>query len=128
MRLPRHPAFWLTAWLVWFGTLWWLSSAPREIPGTRDITNFDKACHFGYFFGGAGLFAAFLYRLRPAKPDWSTLLALCMVAGMVVGRMDEWHQTHVPNRSGDDINDFLADMTGTLCGVLVFRRMHRMVE
>lgn len=127
MRLPRHPAVWLIAWCIWFGTLWWLSSAPREIPGTQDIANFDKLCHFGYFFGGAGLFAALLYRLRPARPDWSTILALCMVAGMIVGRLDEWHQTHVPNRSGDDINDFLADMTGTLCGALVFRRMHRLV-
>ena len=127
MRAPRHPAVWLVAWIAWGATLWWLSSAPREIPVASDIPNFDKACHFGYFFGGAGLLSAFLFRLRPEKPDWGWLLALCIVGGLFMGRLDEWHQMSVPGRSGNDIDDFLADMTGTLCGGLAFRKLHRLV-
>jgi VanZ family protein len=126
-RAVRHPLPWLVAWLAWAGTLWWLSSGAREFPPAEGILHFDKICHFGYFFGGAGLLSAFLFRLNAEKPDWGRIFALCMVAGMIVGRLDEWHQSWVPNRSGDDINDFLADMVGTLCGALVFRLTHRVI-
>lgn len=123
--LPRQPAVWLVGWLVWAGTLWWLSSGPAHIPGGDEIPHLDKVCHFGYFFGGAGLSVAFLFRLRPEKPDWGKILAICILVGIVIGRLDEWHQSWVPERSGNDINDFVADIAGTLAGALVFRRVHR---
>lgn len=126
-RAPRHPAAWLAAWVVWASALWWLSSGPVPMPDGTELPHFDKVCHFGYFFGGAGLLSAFLYRLSPERPDWGRILALCLFAGLVIGRLDEWHQSWVPERSGNDIDDFLADVLGTLCGALVFRRMHRVI-
>jgi len=126
-KLPRHPAFWFAAYAVWFAVLWHLSSGPVTVPFGDEISFADKICHFGYYFGGAGLFSAFLFRLRPGNVDWGTMLSLCLIAGMIVGRTDELHQMWVPNRSGNDIDDFLADMSGTLCGALVFRRLHRML-
>jgi len=127
-RVPRQPVAWLLFWVVWSLVLWKLSSGPVPGPPGLEIPYFDKICHFGYFFGGAGLLSAFLFRLRAEQPDWGKILALCILAGLVIGRLDEWHQSWVPMRSGNDIDDFLADMTGTLCGSLVFRRLHRFVS
>jgi VanZ family protein len=127
-RVPRKPFVWLLFWIVWSLVLWTLSSGPMPGPPGPEIPFFDKICHFGYFFGGAGLLSAFLFRIRPERPDWGKILAICIFAGLVIGRLDEWHQSWIPYRSGNDIDDFLADMAGTLCGSLVFRRLHRFVN
>jgi len=127
-RVPHQPFAWLGLWIVWSLVLWALSSGPVLSPPGPDIPFFDKICHFGYFFGGAGLLSAFLFRLRPERPDWGNILAICLLVGLVIGRLDEWHQSWVPLRSGNDIDDFLADVAGTLCGSLVFRRLHRFVN
>jgi len=38
---------------------------------------------------------------------------------MLNGALDEWHQSWSMNRSGNDLGDFLADVVGTLSGILV---------
>lgn len=126
-RLSRSPWLWLAAFAVWFAMLWWLSSRVNHFPSALDFRASDKVLHFGYFFGGAALFAAFLFRLDPAKPRWGRILALSITAAALTGLLDEWHQSHVPGRSGNDPADFTADVLGALCGALAFRRMHRLV-
>jgi VanZ family protein len=36
-----------------------------------------------------------------------------------VGGLDEWHQTFTPGRSGGDVWDWLADMTGGFIGAFI---------
>jgi VanZ family protein len=49
-----------------------------------------------------------------------------LVVGLT-GALDEFHQSHVPGRSGNDPADFAADLLGALCGALVFRKAHRLI-
>ena len=92
------------------------------------IPNIDKILHFGYFFGGSGLMAAFLFRLRPENPNWIMIVAICVIFIGLVGGLDEVHQSHVPGRSGNDPFDWLADVSGGFCGALVFKWFHRLVK
>jgi VanZ family protein len=123
----RSPWLWLAAFAVWSGTLWWLSSRVNHFPVALDFHASDKVLHFGYFFGGGGLFSAFLFRLNPTRPRWGRIFAAAVAAAALTGLLDEWHQSKVPGRSGNDPADFAADVLGAACGALVFRRMHRLV-
>ena len=87
----------------------------------------DKLLHFGYFFGGSFMFSAFLFRLDPAYPNWPRALVLAVIVVGLTGALDEWHQSKVPGRSGNDSADLCADLLGALGGALVFRRSHRLL-
>jgi VanZ family protein len=131
MKLPsplRHALLWLVCFCAWFGILWRLSSGPVEINPGWEIPHLDKACHFGYFFGGSGLLSAFLYRLSRRSVDWAKLLACVMFIMTLAGALDEWHQSWVPERSGNDALDLCADVLGSLAGFAVFRKMHRWID
>jgi VanZ family protein len=127
MKLPsilqRSPV-WLVFFLIWFGTLWYLSSGPVQIHHGWKIPHMDKICHFGYFFGGSGLLSAFLYRKQFRHPDWTRILIIVIAVMVGTGALDEWHQSWVPERSGNDALDLTADLCGSLAGFLVFRRLH----
>ena len=124
----QRADLWLILFFVWFGTLWQLSSGPVAIKTGLEIPHLDKLAHFGYFFGGAGLLSACLYRLSHRNLDWTRLLALVMCIMTITGCLDEWHQSWVPERTGNDAQDLCADVLGSLAGFLVFRRMHKWVD
>jgi VanZ family protein len=126
-RLVRLPLLWLAAFAVWFGTLWWLSSRVNHFPPGLAFRFSDKFLHFGYFFGGAVLFGAFLFRLNAESPNWRRALRLTILLVGLTGALDEWHQSRVPGRSGNDPADFAADLLGAYCGALVFRKAHRWI-
>ena len=121
-QLPRHPAPWLAAFAVWFGTLWWLSSGQRDLPLGEDIQFIDKVYHFGYYFGGAIILGAALQRPpgAVAKP-----LLLTMASIAMIGATDEFHQSFVPGRSGNDPADWSADVSGGICGARIARRFFK---
>jgi VanZ family protein len=128
----RSPWFWWAAFAAWFLVLWKLSSGP--MPETRgpEIPGFDKVLHFGYFFGGAGLLGAALSLgplgvPRSGEVPWRRIVGIVTVVVAAVGLLDEWHQSWVPDRSGNNPGDWLADACGALCGALVFRRCHRLL-
>jgi VanZ family protein len=127
MKLPpavlRSP-LWLLGFLIWFGTLWHLSSGPVQVHGEWKIPHLDKICHFGYFFGGSGLLCAFFFRRQHRNPDWTSILIRVTLIMIGTGALDEWHQSWVPERSGNDALDLTADLLGSLSGFLVFRRLH----
>ena len=125
MKAPRHPVFWAAAFLLWFGALWLLSSRAHHGPEMPPIPHIDKILHFGYFFGGGGLLGATLFRLNPANPSWPKIIGFTVLLLALVGGLDEWRQSHVPGRSGNDLGDWIADVLGALCGVLVFKKFHR---
>ncbi len=123
-RLPRSPKFWLGSFLLWFAVLWWLSSGTHPDMPTPPIADIDKLAHFGYFFGGAGLFSAWLYRRHPQQPNWRAIIAFTILAISLVGWLDEYHQSLVPGRSGNNFPDWLADFFGAIAGAAVFKRFH----
>jgi len=126
MKALRHPALWFAAFGAWFATLWWLSSQVREFPPALDFRLSDKVLHFGWFFGGAGLFAAALFRLDPTRPFLRRAL-LGVIVLTLVGISDELHQATVPGRDAT-FADLLADFLGACTGILVFERLKRVLE
>ena len=76
----------------------------------------DKIVHFC-------VFATLVVGLRVTMPGLSALtigaLALC------IGLADELHQYFVPDRQ-PELDDWLADLAGTLCGLLVWRKLARL--
>jgi VanZ family protein len=126
--IPRHPRFWLAAFLLWFASLWLLSSFSSTGDYTPPIAHFDKVAHFGFFFGGSGLFCAWLYRRRPTEPNWKWIFAAAVVAIGVIGCLDEFHQSFTPGRSGNDPFDVAADVVGAASGALMFRLLHRWLK
>ena len=127
-RVLRHPAPWFAAFALWFATLWQLSSQANRFPPGLSFRFSDKVLHFGYFFGGGILFASFLFRLSPERPDWSRIVGLTVIVLALSGALDEWHQSMVPFRSGNDPWDFTADVLGALSGALLFRKTHRLLR
>lgn len=127
-RLPRRPEFWLSAFLVWFVTLWALSSSDVPAKELPSIPYFDKIAHFGFFLGGSGLLCAWLYRRAPESPHWPRLIATAVAIIALVGCLDEFHQSFTPGRSGNDPADWTADLVGALVGALIFKAAHRCLK
>lgn len=114
--------FWLAAFVIWGMTLWWLSSAPRHFYTPEEFLSIDKVYHFGYFFGGAGLLAPACLltwpRLTPAK-RWGLVVVILFACGV----LDEFHQSFVKGRSGNDPYDLGADLLGAVAGAIVFEKL-----
>ncbi len=135
MPRPRLPAcrsrspFWSTLFLLWGIVLWLLSDGPIPMRDGPDFPGFDKILHFGYFFGGAGLLSAALYLHGSNRPglSWRRLVITVVIVLATVGALDEWHQSWIPERSGNDFGDWLADIAGALTGALVFKCFHHLL-
>lgn len=125
-RAVCGPKLWTFLFLLWFAVLWILSSRSGDMKDLPEIPYFDKAAHFGYFFGGGGLLSTALFTFRRGNIRWPVLFAIVFVVMAGVGILDEYHQTFTPGRSGNDPSDWLADVTGGLCGAFVFKLLsHR---
>lgn len=107
---------WATLWVIWFVILWKLSSGglPEETP-QFEIPHLDKVMHFVYFAAGAICATVFLLIKGEDKSKWAICLVVLLL-GVSVGALDEWHQSWIPERSGNDPFDLLADAVGTLFG------------
>lgn len=128
----RRSWFWFVGFLIWFVTLWFLSSQPTpELEDGYKIPHLDKVLHFGYFLGGAGLLSAVLYllpRRPPRRPGWDTIHVCVIVVITLIGVLDEWHQSWYPFRSGNDAADLAADFLGAVAGTLLFRRFCHILD
>ncbi|BDS06096.1 hypothetical protein NT6N_11360 [Oceaniferula spumae] len=121
-RLPRRSAAYLFLFIIWAVTLWFLSEGNPAPESAPEIIHLDKVAHFGYFFGGGGLLAGF-FGLRsqvkmPHRFPWAVFFTVLLI-GTVIGRLDEYHQSFTPGRSGNDNWDWLADILGTAAGAWV---------
>lgn len=65
--------------------------------------------------------------LDPGSPYWRRSLLITVTVVGLTGALDEFHQSHVPGRSGNDPADLAADLLGAFCGALVFRKSHRLL-
>lgn len=119
MKLPRFLssyAFWRVLTVVWAGVLWWLSSQ-THLPSPGDFEGVDKCEHTAFFAIGGTCFLLGL-RLAGRAQAFSTAMGLTLAFCGLVGAVDEWHQLHTPGRSGGDVWDWTADVTGGLVGTL----------
>lgn len=124
MWVPRHPYFWLVGFITWFVVLWILSSYPQPEGIMPPFPFGDKVAHFGYFFGGSGLLTAYFFTKNLSKPGWKIIaLSVILILG-VSGLVDEFHQSLVPGRSGNDPFDWFADVLGAAAGVWMFKATH----
>jgi VanZ family protein len=122
--IPRGRAALLAALaLLWAGAIWWVSSQPDPFPFvSTGLFAHDKLLHLvAYALLGAFVRGALAgTRLRPGAA-----LLLAVLAGTAYGATDEWHQSHVPNRSpeaGDLVADALGAVVGAACAGLALRR------
>lgn len=77
----------------------------------------DKLLHFGAYFGLAFLMATRLQTLRPVT--WRALLVIgCLAA--TTGAVDELTQMLPGINRHCDFADWLADIAGTTCGLVVW--------
>jgi VanZ family protein len=108
------PLFWRVAVLVWGGVLYWLSAQPSTaLPG--GFPGIDKVEHATYFTLGGMCFLLGL-RLAGLAQGKAAAIVLTVLFCSFVGVLDEWHQLHVPGRSGGDVWDWLADTLGGFLG------------
>jgi VanZ family protein len=113
----RSPRIWGIAAAVWFCVLWLASSQASYLPPAL-FTFQDKVEHACYFAAGSFCFHA-MRRLQGAHSlFWATLLF-----AMLVGAVDEFHQSFVPGRSGNDPGDWLADAFGGLLAYWAAQRV-----
>jgi VanZ family protein len=127
-RLPRNPRFWLGSFLTWFAVLWGLSSFTGPGHLNPPIQYFDKVAHFGFFLGGTGLLCAWLFRRNPDHPNWRALIVTAVVVISLIGWLDEYHQSFIPGRSGNDFPDWIADFTGAVTGAFIFKALHHRLK
>lgn len=117
--------FYLTAWVVWFLTLWYLSSDTLPKEPTPDFPFKDKVLHWGYFGIGGALLSFYTLAITGKKAFKVGVFLSLLFLGIMVGALDEWHQSWNPNRSGNDLGDLTADTIGTLCGLIIAPKVWR---
>ena len=118
---PKYLIFYPAAWLAWFSILCWASSRARLPKTGIDIPHLDKVMHFSYFAAGAAVIAMglliFKNRYRPSLSKLSIFL-ICLIVGSATGVLDEYHQSFVEGRDGNDLGDMIADTLGSIAGCL----------
>ena len=123
----HQPRTWFIAAFVWFAALFFFSSQSRLRPPGPDFAGVDKVHHTVYFtLGGMCIFMG----LRLRKPGWTSfgVAVLTILACSAGGAFDEFHQSFVPNRSGNDPGDWMADTLGGLLGSLAGAWLHKRLK
>ena len=113
---PQFCLFYLATWVVWFCVLWFLSSRPPDFNQDIDVPHLDKVLHFGYFACGAIVSASALYHFKKKSLGAVKIIFACLILGAFVGALDEYHQSWIAGRHGNDPADWLADCLGSLAG------------
>ena len=117
-RLISSPNCWFAGYLLWFIALFVLSSFSVGKQDGPEIPHLDKVLHASYFtLGSATLGVGLLLKNPRVSPG--RLLAILLLAALIVGGFDEWHQSHTPGRTGNDLGDLSADVLGGLLGFFV---------
>ena len=98
-----------------------------HLPHPEDLISLkgnDKLLHFGAYFGLAFLMATRLWTLRPVT--WRATLAIgCLVA--LTGVVDELTQMLPGINRQCEFRDWLADLAGAVCGLLVWQLCRRVL-
>ena len=117
--LLHRPRFWWGWTVVWFILLFLLSSLPKLPPGP-EIPFQDKILHTIYY-SGAGFCVWLALRLKSPPLSATGAFAWAVLFCFAVGLFDEFHQSFVPGRSGNDPGDLAADTLGGMLGPMLAR-------
>ncbi|MFA7234704.1 MAG: VanZ family protein [Terrimicrobiaceae bacterium] len=123
--LPPWKIFVPTLWLIfflWVGILLCVSSQPGSACPDLPVPHGDKALHFLFFSSGALSLGAAIRATFGIR--WTSLFLVVIVSLGALGLADEIHQLFVTGRSGGDPFDWLADLTGTCCGLALLRTFY----
>lgn len=124
--LTRSP-FWIFALVIWFSTLFYLSSQTHLEPPIPDFLNRDKVLHATYFaMGGICLYFALAFRKRP--PARYRICLVVILFCSLIGAFDEYRQSFIPNRMGNDPYDWAADTVGGILACLLAPRLISLVK
>ena len=115
-RFSLAPKSAILLWSLWLGALWWLSSQSAPVAKLPTFQFADKIAHFGYFLVGGSLLAI---ALRDVVPNWKKRALCVILASALFGAGDEYHQSFVKNRYGNDPWDWLADVLGGTAAALI---------
>jgi VanZ family protein len=108
----RRALRWLPA-IAYMGLITYLSSQTgKDLPQVWWM-RFDKVLH-AMEYGGLGFLVAFALGDVKRAWLWATLF------GLGFGVLDEFHQSFVPGRQGNDPGDMTADLVGSFLGALSF--------
>jgi VanZ family protein len=103
--------------VIWLVSLWVLSSVPGDDIELPPFPGADKLAHVLYFAVGGALLALSIRAVCSWK-RWRVIWAV-LLAMVVIGAVDEFHQLHTVNRAGADPFDWLADCVGGVLGAIV---------
>ncbi len=110
---------WLASWLpvlAYAAVITFFSSlSGPELPQYGFMVH-DKILHTCEYAGFGFLLAR---ALGPRRWWWAIAL------GLAFGVLDEFHQSFVPHRNGNDPFDMTADLVGSTLGALAFWAFHR---
>ena len=104
--------------LGYMGFIFWMSSQiiqiPIELPGWL---TWDKLLHTMEY----GLLGFLLMLgVRPLCRRAGLAVAIVALLGLAWGVSDEFHQSFVPGRNGNDPGDMTADLVGSTLGALSY--------
>lgn len=118
MRSRRVLSLWLPV-AAYVGFIFWLSSAPRPLPGIRLFPWLDKGYHLvEYTPLGALLTRAIRWTFLRMR--WPAMGALALALAAVVGASDEFYQSFVDERVSSPW-DALWDAGGAALGYALYR-------
>ena len=110
--------------ILWGCLIFVLSSIPRnDFPHITLFPGYDKIIHAGLFFVFCGL-AHRAFRYQPNRLLVQLSLFFALVATVVYGFSDEFHQLYVMGRTAD-IYDMLADTFGGVLYTTFFMMIMR---
>ncbi len=117
VKRPARAAWrWLLA-LAYAGLIFYFSSRPATGLPRFWFMKYDKVLHAGEYFW-FGVLLAFALRGGGLSLGRACLLAVAIAVAW--GVTDEYHQTFVPGRSGNDLGDLAADTVGAALGSAAF--------
>ena len=124
IRLLNHFFRYQFPAVLWAGFIYWISSIPsHRLPKFAHLFN-DKIAHAGTFF----VLGLLIYRaIGPEHPSkavrWQRLV-MAVIAVVIYGFFDEFHQGFVAGRSVD-VLDAIADAVGGLLAAIVILALSR---
>ena len=116
----------LPGWLpvvAYLGIITFLSSRTGSSLPTWSLMKHDKVLHTIEY---AGLGFLLCRALAPHVRRPGAQVALAAALGLAFGIVDEFHQSFVAGRNGNDPGDMTADLTGALLGALAFFVLRRL--
>jgi VanZ family protein len=103
--------------LGWAALITYFSSRTGQQLPRWEVMAHDKLLHAGEY----GVFGFLLANALGLRVWW-----LAPLLGALFGVLDEYHQSFVPGRNGNDPGDMLADLCGATIGAFAFYMFHRL--